>query len=418
MDVHPRTRQLVDPELPAVATLLSSFPPSPLSSAVATAGAEIEACRPIGITWWPGRSITVTYRTRVAIGQETSRWDMVATAGRIPAGALVVSDGSSEIGVWRLPHDPALPGLAPALDPATAGDLLDRLGAPGGSVRTTRLAYRPTRRAVVAVTGRSHGLFLKLLKPSRTAAIHAVHRHLVESLPVPHSLGYDPGLGVLALQAVTGRTLRHVLDDAETALPDPGSLVELPMRLPPPASNRVASSPIDRLPDLTGLLCRIVPEAGDRIDALVAGIGPETSTPAVPVHGDYYEAQVMVAGGEIVGLLDVDTYGWGRPGDDPATMLGHLALWERISPQPDRVNRLARALIGRWDSILDPVDLRRRVAAVLLTLAPGSFRVQSADWPGETLARLDLAEKWLASADQIDERSLIPASEISHSRPA
>lgn len=414
MDVHPRTRRLADPELPAVATLLSSCPPSPLSSAVATAGATLIEAHPTGITWWPGRSITVTYRARVALATGTENWELVATSGAIPKGAVVVSDGTTEVAVWRFPHDPSLPGLAPAMDAVAAGELLDRLGAPGGKARTRRLAYRPGRRAVVAVTGRTHGLVLKLVKPSRTASLHAVHGHLQNAVPVAGSLGYDPDLGVLALQTVPGATLRHVLEDPASPLPDPDTLVELPSCLPNPASDRVAPSPITRVGELAELLRRIVPEAGARVDALVAGIGGEDEPAAVPVHGDYYEAQVMVVEGRVVGLLDVDTYGWGRRADDAATMLGHLALWEQLSRQPQRVNWLARRLMARWDRLVDPVDLRRRVAAVLLTLAPGSFRVQAADWPAATLARIALAEKWLASARRADERSLIPASGSSH----
>jgi len=38
--------------------------------------------------------------------------------------------------------------------------------------------------------------------------------------------------------------------------------------------------------------------------------------------------------------------------------------------------------------------LRPRVAAVLVGLATGPFRVQQADWPVGTAARLALAEEW------------------------
>jgi hypothetical protein len=36
------------------------------------------------------------------------------------------------------------------------------------------------------------------------------------------------------------------------------------------------------------------------------------------------------------------------------------------------------------------------VAAVLLGLATGPFRVQQPDWPARTAARLTLAERWAA----------------------
>jgi len=99
-----------------------------------------------------------------------------------------------------------------------------------------------------------------------------------------------------------------------------------------------------------------------------------------------------------VGMLDVDTYGWGRPGDDASTMLGHLAVWSGMSSQPDRVRALGSELIKVWDELVDPTDLRRRTAAVVLALAAGPFRVQSADWPEETAVRVSIAERWVESA--------------------
>jgi hypothetical protein len=97
-------------------------------------------------------------------------------------------------------------------------------------------------------------------------------------------------------------------------------------------------------------------------------------------------------------MLDIDTYGWGRPDDDAATMLAHLAIWADLSSRPERVLDLGRRLLKMWDGILDPVDLRVRTAAVALSLATGPFRVQSAGWPGETADRVAIAERWLESA--------------------
>jgi hypothetical protein len=122
----------------------------------------------------------------------------------------------------------------------------------------------------------------------------------------------------------------------------------------------------------------------------------------------------------VVGLLDVDTYGWGRPGDDPATMIGHLDLWRHLSNQPERVRAYAESLLDVWDRLIDSVDLRRRIAAVHLTLAPGAFRVQTADWPSETVARIEMAERWVEAAERVseDEKGLTSVSDPSHGRLA
>lgn len=172
--VHRCTAQIEDPDLPVVSTLLGAQPPLPLRAAVDTAGGTLLSALPSQVTWWPGSSITVRYDAVVKGGAMAGGQDFVMTAGRIPEGALVVDAGGQEVGVWRVPHDPALPGMASALDPDQAGRLLDGLGVPGAAVKVSLRAYRPGRRAVIAVGGRSHGLYLKLV---RTGRVEPLHRH-------------------------------------------------------------------------------------------------------------------------------------------------------------------------------------------------------------------------------------------------
>jgi hypothetical protein len=54
--------------------------------------------------------------------------------------------------------------------------------------------------------------------------------------------------------------------------------------------------------------------------------------------------------------------------------------------------------------MVDPIDLRRRVAAVVLGLATGPFRVQRDNWPSATLQRIEMAERWLTSARLVSRR--------------
>jgi hypothetical protein len=232
-------------------------------------------------------------------GDLAGEHDFVAVAGRrLPEGALVVEDGESRIGVWRVPFDPAIPGMDAALDPARTGRLLEDLGVPGGPVTPVLRAYRPGRRAVVSVSGREHAIYLKLLRPSRVEALHRRHRHLEQVLPVPHTLGYSQPLGLVALQAMHGSTLRHRLEDAAATLPHPPRSPGCSESFPDPADDHVARSPIDRLPDMGRLLSAIVPDHAGRVEELIARIGPDDVEPSVPAHGDYYEAQLMVSNGK------------------------------------------------------------------------------------------------------------------------
>ncbi|HEU4916970.1 MAG TPA: hypothetical protein VFV13_10450 [Acidimicrobiia bacterium] len=395
---HPRTAVLEDPALPEVTTLLSSPTPAPIRAAVSGAGGRVYDGELLQVTWWPGVSITARYRISIDGGELDGVSTFVCVAGRVPDGALVVESDDGRVGVWRVPHDPALPGLEAALDAERAARLLEDLGGAPGPVETRLVAYRPGRRAVVSVSGHQQGLYLKLVRPRIIEELHRSHQTLARALPVPASLGFSKELGLIALQAVHGLTLRAVLEDPGQPIPLPEDIVDLPRRIPAPDDGRESSSPVGRLTDIGPLLAAVAPDLAGQVEDVIDQIGPEPSPADTPCHGDYYESQLLVEGGVVVGMLDVDTYGQGRAADDASTMLGHLAIWSGMSRQPDRVRHLGSRLIRVWDELLDPGDLRRRTAAVVLSLATGPFRVQSALWPEETADRVSIASEWVRSA--------------------
>lgn len=398
--VHPATARVADPDIPAVSILLAEPIPGPIEAVVETAAGTVSDCYPVQVTWWPGSSISVRYRARIDSGEMSGIHDFVAVAGRIPEGAVTVASHGEEVGVWRVPHDPALPGLPVAMDNDRARQLLTDLGAEDGPVRTRLRAYRPGRRAVVSVQGPLQGIYLKLVRQKSVEQLHQDHKRLPEGLPVPRSLGYSRELGLMALQAMPGRTLRDVLEDPAAALPSPEAITHLIFSLPAPPAGQKRRSIIERVPALADMILRIVPHEARAIERFTQELGEEDDDELVPAHGDFYEAQLLVEDGAVVGLLDVDTYGLGRRGDDPGVMLGHLAVWQTMSSQPQRVGRYARSLLDVWDRLYDPPDIRRRAAAALFTLASGPFRVQTADWPAETAARITLAQRWLESAQR------------------
>lgn len=402
---HPRTAAIRDPRLPVLTELLNAPVPGPVRAALQAAGAEVQACRVASVSWSPGSSARVSYDVLIdpgAPGLEAGGWigPVVVAAGRLPSGAFLVGDGEQQVAVWRVPHDPGLPGLPSAVDPRTAGDLLTALGQDGGPVQTRVRAYRPGRRAVVEITGRAEGLYLKVLRLGRAEAVHERHRWLAGHLPVTQSLGIDPGLGIVALQAMPGVTLREAMEDPQALLPTPQSLDSLLQRLPDPARADVALSPVDRVADAAAAVAQLLPETADLAAELAARIGTRDGVAADrAVHGDFYEGQILIEGSAISGLIDLDTYGWGRPGDDHATMLGHLSVYQGMSPQQLRIAQYGGLLLAEWEGQVAPGELRRRTAATVLSLAPGAFRAQGPTWPEELQRRLELALAWIESAE-------------------
>ncbi|WP_109471498.1 phosphotransferase [Ornithinimicrobium cavernae] len=392
------TASLTDEALPVLPDLLTDQVPGPLAAVAGASGGTVTAVRVSQVTWWPGRSATVSWDSIIEGGPLAGRATYVGTTLDAPEGAVTVGDGEETVAVWRVPHDPFLPALPTVLQPEVAASVVAGLGGEITDPSTRLRAYRPSRRAVIEVTGRGHRLYLKLVKPRRLQALHQRHLDLDGRLPVPEPLGINRDLGLLVMRSMTGATLRDVLEDPGGRLPHPEVIAGLPGTLPRLARTATVHSAVEAVPRMAELLRRLLPMESDRISRLAEEIGPDDVTERVPAHGDYHEAQLLVADGRVSGILDVDTLGVARPGDDPGTMLGHLAVWHTMSSQPDRVAAYATALQERWEAVLDPRDVRLRAAARIIGLAAGPFRVQQQGWPVETSRRLALAEHWVESA--------------------
>jgi hypothetical protein len=380
----------------------------------------------------------VTVRYEVALteaGRRSAATIVLMTGRRLPSGAAILErDGPadpsgqpSSVAAWRLADDPWLPGLAAALDPAGAAALARAVGLTAEPDRPRLRAYRPGRRAVVELRVGRARLFVKVVRPAAIERLQALHRALTDDLPIPRSQGWSPELGLVVLQALPGTSLREALRTGG-AVPSPIEHLRLlgRIRATPDiaAIGGPAGSPIEHLPSHVGLLSALLPEAEAELAAVGAAIGPEEDAPSSVVHGDYYEGQLLTTGGRLTGLLDIDTAGLGRAADDEATLLGHLAVLADGHPRARRaIVSHAEAALRLFEQRSDPVDLRRRAAAVILGLATGPFRVQSAAWPTETRRRIALAGRWLESADRVahatrspdpDETALIPGPSASH----
>lgn len=413
MDPHMTRLQPVDENLPGFDELISDRP-EPVMALYDEAGSSVDSIMKIHATWKPGRSLRMRYRIRASGGLLNGSNDLVASIGGPDRGALVVEGPGADISMWVVPDDPSLPGLRSALHVPTVQALLRDLGARDDVDFSRMRSYRPGRRAVVQVAAGTSSIFLKVVPPTEVEELHRKHRHLAGHLPIPDSLGLAPELGIVAMHTLPGVELRRALRDGASPIPEAEAIAGLVANLPEPAPEWRSKSSLEMLPGISALLIRLVPEARQRIESLVSEIGLQPGSVTVPVHGDFHEAQVLINGPQPVGLLDVDTYGWGRPGADAATLLGHLHL---LAPgcRGDVIG-LARGLNRYWDSTLDPVALRLSTAATVLGLATGPFRVQSPRWRSETLARIEVAEQWVQSAHQVDERSLIATSGASHDR--
>jgi len=378
-----------------------------LWGAVLGSAGRLRSLRATGVTLQPDGASTVQYSAAVswADGRDTREALAATTGARIPPGAAVVEGatdaGTVQVGLWRWPLDPALPGLEWASSSAEVARRLGDLGLIDRPPRLQLRSYRPGRRAVVeARTARSR-LFLKVMRPSAVERLVARHRLLAGAVPVPPVLTATAD-GVVVLPGLPGTSLRALLAGNGAGLPDPAALDEILDALPPAVAGlstpgrRVPGDALSRVADHAAVLGAVAGSLRPRLDALTATLS--RADPGiherVPVHGDFYEAQLLVDGGAVVGLLDVDTAGGGHRIDDWATLLAHLVVLEQVLPRPGTAAAYRRSLqdaaLRRWPA----GQLQPRVSATLLGLATGPFRVQQAGWPDRTAERLALAEEW------------------------
>ncbi|MGH9243358.1 MAG: phosphotransferase [Acidimicrobiales bacterium] len=391
-----------------------------LAAAAAAAGGEVVSWRTRQVTARLRRGCTASYsaKLRWPDGRVTDE-TLAASTGDRPAGALLLDDGDDEVAVWRFPFDPDLPGLPVACDEEAVVDLFRELGFGGGPVRIRVRAYRPRRRAVIEAVGPRGRVFVKAVRPHRVEPLHHRHRLLVVSgMPTPQSLGWTSS-GLLMLQALPGRTLRHALRSRAVPVPTGAEIVAMLDRMPGEiADGDARPSWLARVGHYAAIVAAGLPDQADRAIQIGEAIAGEAGTgPTVPVHGDFYENQLLVDGGRIAGVLDIDTAGPGERLDDLACLLAHLSVLAQLEPRrASATNRLGARYLCAFERVVDPVDLRYRIAAVVVSLATGPHRVQERRWPAATRRRLDLAERWLASARAAAraERRMTDISSSSH----
>ena len=379
-----------------------------LDAAIAHAGGRLVAWALEQVDANPNLSTTATFAAEVdwPYGRRTELLGVSARAQgptASDASAEIFADGERELAVWLYPHDPDLPGLPRAAYPDPVAQLCDDAGVFGrrvrpGDLELVTIGYRPRRRAVVRVTDRVGGarVYLKVLRRQLVGGVAERHRLLREAgVPVPAILAATPD-HVLVLSELSGEPLAHAVLERD----DPCAAEDLIGLLDAmPAS--VAA--LDRRPPWTqtvehyaGVVARAVPRLGRTLHWLVDMIaGGLASCPpgAEPTHGDFHEGQVYVAGGHVTGLLDVDTAGPGRRADDLACLVAHLSTIQHMdAAQVSRTSRLIRAWVPVFDERVDPVELRLRAAAVIVSLATGPFRAQEPDWEAETVRMVGSAQ--------------------------
>ncbi|MGP9842848.1 phosphotransferase [Brachybacterium sp. 107] len=418
-----------------------------LRSAVGNSGGVLHSWQLDHVDHRPGRSTKALYRTMVAWPeldgpQAPAREELFGASAHIgereknlyvAEQTLVMTDGDINVRVWRYPHDPWLPMLPLVCYPDVVGRTLHDLGVTLGPDPTTPIAidvvsYRPGRRAVLRASQDGHAVFLKVMQPHRSEEIVDRHQRLLAAgVPVPAVIAHHNGLVVL--EELPGRPLARAVIDEGVAACTAEDLVALLDRLPASMYTVQLRPPwTDSVDFYAGIVSSSVPALGPRLDALVRTIRDGLAAleqrmdmrPHDVVHGDFYEAQVFVSGGKVVGVLDIDTVGPGRRADDLACLLAHLSVLAdygnagRIDrAMQERVEEAIRTWHTTFADRVDPTELALRSAGVVLSLATGPHRQQEASWEAATEAIVRVAEEWVGLARTAESRRLTTQQQAS-----
>jgi hypothetical protein len=359
----------------------------------------------------PGVGVTVGWTVRWEAADATAPGAagdeyLLGTTAPVPPGtpsSTTVRIADRDVTVWRHPADPVLPGLPRASDHAAVAAAL---GLPAGSMALELVTYRPLRRAVLRASTSTTTAYLKVVRPHTAADL--VRRHeLLLGAGLPVAPAADLGDGVLRLGAVPGRPLTDALAADGAASVDPQDVLAVLDRFPAALAGMPRRPAwADRLRHHADAAATAVPGQAREIDriagrvaALLRGADPG---PVVATHGDLHDANLLLVDGRITGVLDVDGAGPGHRVDDLACLLGHLSVLPALAPE---VHRHVLAALPRWTAALerdvDPVALRARAAAVVLSLVAGARREARDGWQDDARRRVAAAARWTDEADAL-----------------
>lgn len=359
----------------------------------------------------PGAGVTVGYAVtidRVGSQGELKRSEeyICASTAKISTrdeGLVHMDHGGTKVRLWRYPEDPELPALPIACSPSRMSVLLAQ------PVTVELMSYRPTRRAVVRLLDQEgKALYGKVMRPKQAADLARRHQILAEAkVPAPRLVLSDPR-GLVLTSAAAGEPLANLISRGMGAAAGQllfslnSTLDSLPQQL---LSLPVRPAWAERANHYAHAAATALPEEGERCRALAQGINQLLHVtdpgPVVPVHGDFYEANIYVdaEAAQVSAIIDIDSLGPGHRVDDWACLLGHVSVLPSLAPRAyPHVREELPTWIALLEEMVDPAALCARTAGVVLSLVAGAKKVDGSQWRTDALSRLAMAEWWLERA--------------------
>jgi len=300
-----------------------------------------------------------------------------AMPGPWGAGTAIL-DKEGILFAW-MPCDAKLKSLARMFQPGEREALLNRMfnGQAGwAQSEFTVLNYKPERRCVGKLT-RPDGkaATAKFFSKLEFDAILRSRKELVppSGVILPDWIGGSNGMRAMAFAWLKGETLDHLLAAGEFDKAALAGEVIARLHASPQANldEGEKRAPPVVLKALSRHLGHLLPACAERAAEISRQISEwlgRRVVEKVPVHGDFYDRQVVVNGNQ-VGLIDSDSVGVGDRIGDLGCFIAHLE----------------RCVV---DDVLDRGDMQRVRTAFLMGYANGPFDLDERELDGETAHQL------------------------------
>jgi hypothetical protein len=329
---------------------------------------------------WPNRKggISASYRG----GGEL--WSIHGPVDPPRSARRAVKEGRAfhlrELGCWahRFPMDPVLPELSARIDRERRNSSSSASYADADLPRVA--SYKPLRRCVIETRD---DRFVKLMRPEAVADVASIYRAiagnpLLGSMSVALPESVDESRGTLVWRGCPGDPLLrgHAAHETVELIRRVGFGLGRLQRADLAWRRRHCAS--DELVTLEGWVSAAsgafpgaVPALRTAAAEISAAVPNETGVGVVPAHRDFHDGQLLAAG-ECVTLLDLDTACLAAPELDVANFLAHLRLRSLQFPDFQRDEACRSFLEGLSESgagALDADRLRWYEATALLRIA-------------------------------------------------
>ncbi|MFT5139473.1 MAG: aminoglycoside phosphotransferase (APT) family kinase protein [Lysobacterales bacterium] len=342
------------------------------------------------------RAFSIYARTKLDKARE-----QVAYAGPLGPGRITLEKEQIQFSVF--PNDLKLRSVGRLEQIQERQNLLTRLfnPRPGWETATfSHLNYKPERRYVARCTNESgESALIKFYSRTEFSRVRKIQKllrpgpqtrlsELIGGSKVHHALAFSWLPGNMLRQYLGQQQLLEVVA-AGTAIAQFHSQPQL--HLKPRAHEHLSL----RLLALAQDLGKVLPELASLANQLAANMGQwwvAQDDPAIPLHGDFYDKQLIVDG-QSVSLIDMDDAHLGHPLIDLACFIAHLersAINHHINPKD--IGKISEALIAGYKEITPGLNIQplgRLIAISLFQLAHHPFRDRVPDWPEQTQILVD-----------------------------